>query len=75
MYWTLELASYLSDAPWPASKDELIDFAIRTGAPLEVVENLQAMEEDEEDEIYESIEDIWPDYPSEEDFLWNEEEY
>ena len=75
MYWTLELASYLSDAPWPASKDELIDFAIRTGAPLEVVENLQAMEEDEEDEVYESIEDIWPDYPSEEDFLWNEEEY
>jgi len=35
MYWTLELASYLSDAPWPASKDELIDFSIRTGAPLE----------------------------------------
>ena len=44
MYWTLELASYLSDAPWPASKDELIDYAIRTGAPLEVVENLQAMD-------------------------------
>jgi Protein of unknown function (DUF2795). len=74
MYWTLELASYLSDAPWPATKDELIDFSIRTGAPLEVVENLQAMEEEEE-EIYESIEDIWPDYPSEEDFLWNEDEY
>jgi hypothetical protein len=74
MYWTLELASYLSDAPWPATKDELIDYAIRTGAPLEVVENLQAMEEEEE-EIYESIEDIWPDYPSEEDFLWNEDEY
>lgn len=74
MYWTLELASYLSDAPWPATKDELIDYSIRTGAPLEVVENLQAMEEEEE-EVYESIEDIWPDYPSEEDFLWNEEEY
>ncbi len=74
MYWTLELASYLSDAPWPAAKDELIDYAIRTGAPLEVVENLQAVEE-EEAEIYESIEDIWPDYPSDEDFLWNEEEY
>jgi hypothetical protein len=42
MYWTLELASYLEDAPWPATKDELIDFAMRTGAPLEVVENLQA---------------------------------
>ena len=74
MYWTLELASYLSDAPWPATRDELIDYAIRTGAPLEVVENLQAIEEEEE-EIYESIEEIWPDYPSEEDFLWIEEEY
>ena len=74
MYWTLELASYLSDAPWPATRDELIDYAIRKGAPLEVVENLQAIEEEEE-ETYESIEEIWPDYPSEEDFLWNEEEY
>ena len=74
MYWTLELASYLSDAPWPATRDELIDYAIRTGAPLEVVENLQAIEEEEE-ETYESIEEIWPDYPSEEDFLWNEEDY
>lgn len=74
MYWTLELASYLSDAPWPATKDELVDYAIRTGAPLEVVENIQAIEYEEE-EIYESIEDIWPDYPSEEDFLWNEDEY
>ena len=74
MYWTLELASYMSVAPWPATRDELIDYAIRTGAPLEVVENLQAIEEEEE-ETYEGIEEIWPDYPSEEDFLWNEEEY
>ena len=73
MYWTLELASYLSDAPWPATKDELIDYAIRTGAPLEVVENLQEIEEEEE--IFESIQDIWPDYPTEEDFFWNEDEY
>ena len=74
MYWTLELASYLDDAPWPATKDELIDFAIRTGAPLEVVENLQSMEE-EGGEIYESIDEIWPDYPTDEDYLWNEDEY
>ena len=72
-YWTLELASYLSDAPFPANKIELIDYAIRTGAPLEVIENLQSLED--EIESYESIEDIWPDYPSEEDFLWNEDEY
>ena len=29
MYWTLELASKLEDAPWPATKDELIDYAMR----------------------------------------------
>ena len=73
MYWTLELAQYLSDAPWPATKDELIDYAIRTGAPMEVVENLQAAED--EGEVYESMEDLWPDYPTDDDFLWNEEEY
>ena len=73
MYWTLELASYLSDAPWPATKDELIDYAIRTGAPLEVVENLQEIEDAEEN--FDSILEIWPDYPSEEDYLWNEDEY
>ena len=73
MYWTLELASYLSDALWPATKDELIDYAIRTGAPMEVVENLQEIED--EGDMYESIDEIWPDYPSEEDYLWNEDEY
>ena len=73
MYWTLELASTLDDAPWPASKDELIDYAQRTGAPLEVIEILEEIED--EGEIYESIEDIWPDYPRDEDFFFNEEEY
>ena len=73
MYWTLELASYISHAPWPASKDELIDFSIRKVATLEVVENLQSLED--EGDVYESIEEIWPDYPTEEDYLWNEDEY
>lgn len=73
MYWTLELASHLEDAPWPATKDELIDFAIRTGAPLEVAENLQQLEAEEE--VYDTIEDIWPDYPTKEDFFFNEDEY
>ena len=73
MYWTLALPSYLSDAPWPATKEEIIDYALRTGAPMEVVENLEALED--EGEIYESIEEIWPDYPTEEDYLWNEDEY
>lgn len=73
MFWTLELASHLEDAPWPATKDELIDYSIRSGAPIEVIENLQELED--EGEIYEGLEDIWPDYPSQEDFFFNEDEY
>ena len=73
MYWTLELASKLEDAPWPATKDELIDYAMRSGAPLEVIENLQELED--EGDVYETIEDVWPDYPTKEDFLFNEDEY
>ena len=75
-FWTLELATKLEDAPWPATIAELLDYANRSGAPLEVIENLQEMEEEGEvSEIYENIEDLWPDYPSKDDFLFNEEEY
>ena len=73
MYWTLELASKLEDAPWPATKDELLERAQRSGAPQEVVENLKEMED--EGEIYERIEDIWPDYPTKDDFFFHEDEY
>ena len=75
MYWTLELASKLEDAPWPATKDELLDYANRIGAPSEVIENLNELEGDDEDQ-YESILDLWTDYPTQdEDFFFNEEEY
>ena len=75
MYWTLELASKLEDAPWPATKDELLEYAKRMGAPAEVIENLEELE-DEDEEQYESILDIWPDYPTQdEDFFFDEEEY
>ncbi len=74
MIWTVELASYLDDAPWPATKDELIDYAERIGVPYEVIENLKELEDD--GEIYESIEDIWPDFPTDEDFFfYDEDEY
>lgn len=73
MYWTLDLASHLEEAPWPATKDELIDFAIRMGAPREVISNLSELEDD--GELYESIEDIWPDYLRHDDFFFNEDEY
>ena len=75
MYWTLELASKLEDAPWPATKDELVDFAIRSGAPMEVAENLQQLVEEDEGQVWENIEETWPDYPSKEDFFFNEDEY
>jgi hypothetical protein len=73
MYWTLELASKLEDAPWPATKEELLDYAIRSGAPMEVIENLQEIED--EGEMYESIDDLWPEYPTKEDFFFHEDEY
>ena len=73
MYWTLELASKLEDAPFPATKSELLDYAMRSGAPDEVIENLNDIEDEEE--VFDSIEDLWPDYPSKEDFFFNEDEY
>lgn len=72
MYWTLELASRLDDAPWPATKEELIDYAVRTGAPLEVIENLQELEDD--GEPFEEIQEIWPDYPTTDEYFYNEDE-
>ena len=74
MYWTFELATKLGDAPWPATKDELIDYAIRSGAPQAVIENLEEL--DDQGEEYDSIVDIWPECPIDlQDFTWDEDEY
>ena len=48
-------------------------YAIRSGATAEVLENLAEIED--EGDIYETIEDIWPDYPTKEDFFFHEDEY
>ena len=56
-----------------AGKNELIDYANRSGAPEQVIENLEELEDD--GEICETIEDIWPDYPTKDDFFFNEDEY
>jgi hypothetical protein len=72
MIWTPELASFLEDAPWPATKEELIDYAERTGAPLQVIENLQELDDD--DEAFDGIEDIWPDYDQDDEFFMDEDE-
>jgi hypothetical protein len=73
MYWTLELATKLHDAPWPANKEELIDYALRSGASMELIENLYKIED--EGDVYDGIEDLWPDYPTtNSDFLMPEDE-
>ena len=74
MYWTFELATKLGDAPWPATKSELIDYAIRSGAPLAVIENLEEL--DDQGEEYDSIVGIWPECPIDlQDFTWDDDEY
>ncbi|MBP9994176.1 MAG: DUF2795 domain-containing protein [bacterium] len=74
MYWTLELASKMEDAPWPATREELLEWAMRYGLPQEIIENLEELE-DEDGDIYERIEDLWPDYPTKDDFFFHEDEY
>ncbi len=74
MFWTPELASYLEDAPWPATKEELIDYCNRTGAPLQVIDNLTELE-DSDEITYEGIEDLWPEYEAaSDDMFFNEDE-
>jgi Protein of unknown function (DUF2795) len=60
MFWTPELAQTLEEAPWPSTKEELLDYANRTGCPQEVLNNLEELETT--DELIESIEDLWPEY-------------
>ncbi|MCQ2213849.1 MAG: DUF2795 domain-containing protein [Bacteroidaceae bacterium] len=73
MVWTLSLIEFIADAPFPCNKNELLDYAERTGAPLTVIENLQELEDDGED--YDGLLDIWPDMPIDDvDFLWEKDE-
>lgn len=76
MIWTVELAAALDEAPFPASREELIEWAERNGLPNQVIANLEELEEIDEYEntIYEGIEDIWPNYILKEDFFHNEED-
>ena len=76
MIWTVELAAKLDDAPFPATREELIEWAERNGLPQRVLDNLYELEELEEGEdvVYEGIEDIWPDYIQKEDFFHNEDD-
>lgn len=73
MYWTFELADHLNEAPWPATKRELLDFCHRSGAPVELITNIENLPDDE-DIKYTGIEDLWPDQPDRMDYYNNDQE-
>lgn len=62
MYWTLNLALELSDAPWPMTKTELIDYAVRNGCSGALVDNLRELDDD--DHEYNSLDEISNDIPT-----------
>ncbi|MDD3125242.1 MAG: DUF2795 domain-containing protein [Candidatus Kapabacteria bacterium] len=74
MFWTPELAKFIEDAPWPATKEELLDYTNRNGSPLQVIENI--VELDDTDELIEGIEDLWPEYEdvTTEEYFYNDDE-
>ena len=73
MFWTLSIIEFIKEAPFTCTKDELLYYAERTGAPYAVIENLEELEDDGEE--YEGILDIWPDMPTTDDeFGWDEDE-
>ncbi len=53
---------------YTASPERYSSMQYRRCAPEEVIENLEELDDDTE--IYESIEDIWPDYPTKEDYYY-----
>ncbi len=73
MYWTFDMINHLTDAPFPATIDELIEFSERSGAPSQIIENLEEMkdntEEEEEKVVYRSIEEVWPDVAERNQYL------
>ncbi|MGI6370225.1 MAG: DUF2795 domain-containing protein [Ignavibacteria bacterium] len=74
MFWTPELAQTLEEAPWPATKDELFDYANRVGCPQQVLDNILSIEDSEE--LVEGIEDLWPEYEDiiNEEYFYNDNE-
>lgn len=74
MYWSFELESYFDDAPWPATKEELIDYLLRSGAPPDLVANMDEELPDNPTRRYTDMDDIWPERPKKEEFYNDEEE-
>ena len=57
---------------------KLLRVGVRSGGCSGMSYTMDFVSDDDiqkDDEVYESIEDIWPDYPDKDDFFFNEEEY
>lgn len=61
MIWSYDLICSIANAPFPCTKDELMDYAERSGAPLVVLENIQELNDD--GELYDDLLELWPDMP------------
>ncbi|MBQ6269843.1 MAG: DUF2795 domain-containing protein [Bacteroidetes bacterium] len=74
MFWTPELAQTLEDTPWPATKEELLDYANRVGCPQQVLDNIAEL--DDNDDLIEGMEDLWPEYEDmiNEEYFYNDDE-
>lgn len=74
MFWTPELASFLEDAPFPATKEELLDYAMRAACPQLIIDNI--LEIEDEEALIEGIEDLWPEYEDvlNDEFLYNDDQ-
>ena len=87
----IKITTSIPESGWSYTKDALVEnddpdafgagaicFKVRENLEMldtnkDSFKNLQEIED--EGDVYESIEDIWPDYPSKDDFFFNEEEY
>jgi hypothetical protein len=56
-----------------SKKEVTIELNNNSDAEVDLSDDENDLED--EGEIYEGLEDIWPDYPSQEDFFFNEDEY
>lgn len=75
MYWTSAVASFLGNAPWEGgiTKEELIDYAERNGAPQTLLDDLRMLDDDSD--VYFDLEDLGIEVPtSDSDFGWYGEE-
>lgn len=74
MFWTPELVAFLEDAPFPATKEELYDYAMRVAAPQQVLDNILEIEDPEL--IIEGIDDLWPEYEDiiNDEYLYNDDQ-